>query len=139
MKKRTMDLDTIGIIFSGGIDSVLVAYLAKSMVKKVVGYCGGLKGSTDIQFAKEIAKRLNLPLRINELTLDEVESMLPRIVDVIEDNNVGQVEVAIPIFAAVETAHQDGMRVMYTGQGVDELFGGYSWYLGLWNVKDIVY
>ncbi|MGA7007070.1 MAG: asparagine synthase (glutamine-hydrolyzing) [Nitrososphaeraceae archaeon] len=128
MKKRTMDLDTIGIIFSGGIDSVLVAYLAKSMVKKVVGYCGGLKGSTDIQFAKDIAKRLSLPLRINELALDDVESMLPRIVDVIEDNNVGQVEVAIPIFAAVETAHQDGMRVMYTGQGVDELFGGYSWY-----------
>ena len=54
--------------------------------------------------------------------------MLPRIVDVIEDNNVGQVEVAIPVFAAIETAHQDGMRVMYTGQGVDELFGGYSWY-----------
>lgn len=128
MKKRTMDLDTIGIIFSGGIDSVLIAYLAKNLVKKVVGYCGGLKGSTDIEFAKNVAKRLSLPLRINELTLDDVESMLPRIVDVIEDNNVGQVEVAIPVFAAVETAHKDGMRVMYTGQGVDELFGGYSWY-----------
>ncbi len=128
MKKRTMDLDTVGIIFSGGIDSVFIAYLAKSMVKKVVGYCGGLKGSTDIEFAKDVAKRLNLPLRINELSVNDVESILPRIVDVIEDNNVGQVEVAVPVFAAVETAHKDGMKVMYTGQGADELFGGYPWY-----------
>lgn len=128
MKKRTRDLEKIGIIFSGGIDSVLIAYLAKKMVPGVVCYCGGLKGSPDVLFAEEVAKRLNLPLHINALDVQEVEKMLPRIIEVIEDNNVGQVEVAIPVFAAVEMAHRDGLKVMYTGQGADELFGGYSWY-----------
>jgi asparagine synthase (glutamine-hydrolysing) len=69
-----------------------------------------------------------LPLHINALDVQEVEKMLPRIIEVIEDNNVGQVEVAIPVFAAVEMAHRDGLKVMYTGQGADELFGGYPWY-----------
>jgi asparagine synthase (glutamine-hydrolysing) len=128
MKKRTRDLEKVGIIFSGGIDSVLIAYLAKKMVPEVVCYCGGLKNSHDVLFAEEVAKKLDLPLHTNALELQEVEGMLPRIVEVIEDNNFGQVEVAIPVFAAVDLAHRDGIRVMYTGQGADELFGGYSWY-----------
>ena len=128
MKKRTRDLKKVGIIFSGGIDSVLIAYLAKKMVPEVVCYCGGLNNSPDVLFAVEVARKLDLPLRINALQLQEVEGMLPRIVEVIEDNNLGQVEVAIPVFAAIDLAHSDGIRVMYTGQGADELFGGYSWY-----------
>jgi asparagine synthase (glutamine-hydrolysing) len=128
MKKRTRDLKKVGIIFSGGIDSVMIAYLAKEMVPEVICYCGGLEGSPDILFTKQVAKTLDLPLRVNELTVPDVEKMLPRIVEVIEDNNVGQVEVAIPVFAAIEMAHRDGIRVMYTGQGADELFGGYPWY-----------
>jgi asparagine synthase (glutamine-hydrolysing) len=32
------------------------------------------------------------------------------------------------VYAAVKLAHQDGIKVMFTGQGADELFGGYSWY-----------
>jgi asparagine synthase (glutamine-hydrolysing) len=128
VKKRTRDLEKVGIIFSGGIDSVLIAYLAKKMVPEVVCYCGGLQNSPDVLFAEEVAKKLDLALHTNALELQEVEGMLPRIVEVIEDNNVGQVEVAIPVFAAVDLAHRDGLRVMYTGQGADELFGGYSWY-----------
>jgi len=38
------------------------------------------------------------------------------------------VEVAIPVYAAVKLAHDDGIKVMFTGQAADELFGGYSWY-----------
>ena len=54
--------------------------------------------------------------------------MIPEIVNVIEDDNMGQVEVAIPIYAAVKLAREPGMRGMLTGQGADEIFGGYSWY-----------
>ena len=59
---------------------------------------------------------------------NEVEKMIPEIINVIEDDNMGQVEVAIPIYAAVKLAREQGIRVMLTGQGADEIFGGYSWY-----------
>jgi asparagine synthase (glutamine-hydrolysing) len=128
MKKRTQDFDRVGIIFSGGIDSVIVAWLAKKMVREVICYTGGIKGSNDILFARKIAKKLDLKLRVNELTDDEVEQMIPEIINSIEDTNAGQVEVAVPVYAAVKLAHEDGINVMLTGQGADELFGGYSWY-----------
>ena len=128
MKKRTQDFDRVGIIFSGGIDSVIVAWLAKKMVKDVVCYTGGVHNSSDIVFARKIARKLDLKLRVNELTYDEVEQFIPEIIDTIEDSNAGQVEVAIPVYAAVKLAHEDGINVMLSGQGADELFGGYPWY-----------
>src|ERR671934_2912732 len=128
MKKRTQDFDKVGIIFSGGIDSVIIAWLAKKMVREVICYTGGIRGSSDIAFARQIAKRLKLKLRVNELSRDEVEQIIPEIINVIEDTNAGQVEVAVPVYAAISLAHEDGVKVMFTGQGADELFGGYSWY-----------
>ncbi|MGH9951354.1 MAG: asparagine synthetase B family protein [Nitrososphaeraceae archaeon] len=128
MRKRTQDFDRIGIIFSGGIDSVIIAWLAKKMVREVICYTGGVEGSSDIVFARKIAKRLNLKLRVNELTHNEVEEMIPEVINTIEHTNAGQVEVAIPVYAAVKLAHEDGIKVMFSGQAADELFGGYSWY-----------
>lgn len=128
MEKRTQDFKEIGIIFSGGIDSVLVAYLAARMVPKVICYTCGVKGSSDIANARQIADRLGLELKVAELDHDSVEKLVPEVINVIEDANAGQVEVALPVYGAVRLAHQDGMKVMLTGQGADELFGGYSWY-----------
>jgi asparagine synthase (glutamine-hydrolysing) len=128
MKKRTQDFQRIGIIFSGGIDSVLVAYLASKMVPEVICYTCGVEGSTDLEFARQVAQKLGLPLKANELSQARIEQLIPEIMRVIEDSNAGQVEVALPVYGAVELAKKDGIRMMLTGQGADELFGGYSWY-----------
>ena len=128
MKKRTQDFKKIGIIFSGGIDSVLVAYISAKMVPNVVCYTCGVKGSSDIANARQIAGRLGLELKVAELDHESVEKLIPEVINVIEDTNAGQVEVALPVYCAVKLAHEDGIKVMLTGQGADELFAGYSWY-----------
>jgi asparagine synthase (glutamine-hydrolysing) len=128
MEKRVQDFQRIGIIFSGGIDSVLIAYLAARMVPEVICYTGGVTGSSDIVYARQIADRLGLKLKVCELDQEGVERLVPEVMNVIEDSNAGQVEVALPVYCAVKLAHEDGIKVMLTGQGADELFGGYSWY-----------
>jgi len=128
MEKRTQDFKRMGIIFSGGIDSVLAAYLAAKMVPEVVCYTCGTKGSNDIAYARQIANRLGLELKVAEFDQDEVEKLIPEVINVIEDSNAGQVEVALPVYGAVRLAHNDGIKVMLTGQGADEIFAGYSWY-----------
>jgi asparagine synthase (glutamine-hydrolysing) len=128
IKKRSQDLSKIGIIFSGGIDSVLIAKITKELVPNVTCYTSGIAGSDDIRFSKVIADELDLDLKINELDVDDIETMLPTILNVIETNNSTQVEVSIPISAALSLAANDGLRVVFTGQGADELFGGYPWY-----------
>ncbi len=128
MRKRVSDFKRIGIVFSGGIDSVIVAYLAKQMAPEVVCYTSGIKDSSDILNSLDIAEKLDLKLEVEQMTEGDVENTIPKIINIIEDDNMGQVEVAIPIYGAVKLAHEQGIRVMLTGQGADELFGGYSWY-----------
>ncbi|MDF2737515.1 MAG: asnB2 [Nitrososphaeraceae archaeon] len=128
IKKRSQDLSRIGIIFSGGIDSVLIAKITKELVPHVTCYTSGLAGSDDIKFSKLIADELDLELKINELNVKDIENMLPNILNIIETNNSTQAEVSIPIFGALKLAAKDGLRVVFTGQGADELFGGYPWY-----------
>jgi asparagine synthase (glutamine-hydrolysing) len=128
IKKRSQDLSRIGIIFSGGIDSVLVAKIAKELVPHVTCYTSGIAGSDDIKFSKVIADQLDLDLKINELNIKDIETMLPNILNIIETTNSTQAEVSIPIYSALKLAAKDGLRVVFTGQGADELFAGYPWY-----------
>ncbi len=128
MKKRTEGLDRIGIIFSGGIDSVLVAWLAKHMVKEVICYNAGTPDSLDILFADKVAEELQLTLKVNIITKRSTEKMLPKIIHAIEERNALQVEVALPIYSAMALAKKDHVKVVFSGQGADEIFGGYSWY-----------
>ena len=119
MKKRVGDFKKIGIVFSGGIDSVIVAHLAKQMVPEVICYTSGIKDSNDITNSLSIANSLDLKLEVNELREQDVESIIPKIINIIEDDNMGQIEVAIPIYGAVNLAHKQDIRVMLTGQGAD--------------------
>jgi asparagine synthase (glutamine-hydrolysing) len=63
------------------------------------------------------------------LTLKDVEEYLPKVVYAIEDANPMKIEVGLPLFVTAENARLDGIRVIFSGQGSDELFGGYSQYL----------
>ncbi len=131
VRKRVDGHHRIGVIFSGGVDSVLVARIAQRLGIDVRCYASGLRGSSDVDQSRLAADALGLPLEVSELDSDRIASELPSILSAIESTNHLQVDVAIPIYFAVKRAAEDGIRVMLTGQGADELFAGYSWYPGI--------
>jgi asparagine synthase (glutamine-hydrolysing) len=126
--KRIQDQERVGVIFSGGIDSVLIAQVAVRMGANVTCYSAGYTGASDLYHAHLIAGDLGMSLRTVGLVMEEIEELIPSIIGVIEDHSLGQVETAVPVFAAVQAAHREGQRVLLSGQGADELFGGYPWY-----------
>jgi asparagine synthase (glutamine-hydrolysing) len=128
IRKRISGRPRVGIIYSGGIDSFLVAYLVKQMGVPFTCYTAGRDGAEDIQWARNTAERFDLPLKVKTLTTDDIESLIPEVMQTIEDYSFNQVEVAIPVFASVRMAQENGELVVLTGQGADELFGGYPWY-----------
>lgn len=126
--KRVREQRKIGIIFSGGVDSVMVAQIAKELGADITCYTSGFPESSDVINAKKVAQELEFELRVNELTEEKINHELENIITAIESTNHLQVDVAIPVFFAVKLAREDGIRVMLTGQGADELFAGYPWY-----------
>ncbi|HTP58957.1 MAG TPA: asparagine synthase-related protein, partial [Spirochaetia bacterium] len=67
-------------------------------------------------------------LRVRELDDQAIRGLVPETIAAIEDGDLMQVEVAVPMYAALRLAREDGVRVVLTGQGADELFAGYEWY-----------
>jgi asparagine synthase (glutamine-hydrolysing) len=130
VRKRLTGLteSNIGVIFSGGIDSVLVSKLLQREGKNVVCYCTGTRESGDILAAQSVAKDLGLELKTTIIDESMVAGILPEIIGNVEESGLLQVEVAIPMYLAAKLAAEDDIRVMFTGQAADELFAGYPWY-----------
>lgn len=129
IRKRVRNRDRVGIIFSGGIDSFLIAHLVKELGVPFCCYTAGREpGAVDIEWSKRVADDFGFPLRVRALSTRDIENLIPEVIRDIEDQSLNQVEVAIPIYASVRMAQEEGERVILTGQGADELFGGYAWY-----------
>jgi len=129
---RGVGVDKVGMIFSGGVDSVLIAKLISDFGCNIKCYCVGKKGSEDVKNAEKVAEDLGLNLSVIRIDEQKLEMMLPEIIESIEMEGLLQVEVAVPMYLAAKAASEDGIKVMFTGQGADELFAGYWWY------KDVV-
>lgn len=130
--KRIYGLDSVGVLFSGGIDSVLIARALQLKGLNVTCYTVGTEGSSDVKVAIEAAKELGLEIKVEYLTKELINEYLAEIIEAIELNGLLQVEVAIPMYIAAKNCSEDGHKVMFTGQAADELFAGYIWY------KDVV-
>lgn len=130
VKKRLTGLreSRIGVIFSGGIDSVLISKLLQREGKNIVCYCTGTEESGDVIAARSVADDLGLELKMTIIEEDMAEDILPEIIRNVEESGLLQVEVAIPMYLAAKLAAEDNIRVMFTGQAADELFAGYPWY-----------
>nr|WP_321498115.1 diphthine--ammonia ligase [uncultured Methanolobus sp.] len=128
-----MPEEKFGILFSGGLDSTIIACLCKLLGKKpgidFTCYTAGLSGvqlPPDVEYAKKMAEELGLDLKIKIIDLDEVEEYLKDVVPLVEDSNVPKVGVALTMYAACVAAKEDGIRVMFSGSGADEIFAGYD-------------
>ncbi len=118
-----------GVLFSGGIDSVIVAKFLKDAGEEFMCYVAAVSAdSPDVLNALEAAAALGVPLKTIIIKKNDAEEYLKKIIALVEDNNVVKVGVALPLYAACEQARNDGCKVIFSGSGADEVFGGYHRY-----------
>ena len=124
------DRDHIGIAFSGGIDSSLIAAIAASIDPDIELYTVGMHGSHDINHAQKAATLLGMEdrLRICECTEADIESAIPQVLQVIKTTSPVAAGIGICMYLVSRCAHEHGTGSLLTGQGADELFAGYKRY-----------
>jgi asparagine synthase (glutamine-hydrolysing) len=116
------------VLFSGGIDSTLVAHYARQHRPEMPGYFVGTVHGPDFRYAAEYAAMSGFDLRIVPFDPDshEVFETIDRVIDVCESFEPNLVRGAVCSLMAAERMHQDGLRVGLCGEGADELFCGYA-------------
>ena len=129
VKKQVPDRK-FGLLFSGGVDSSVLALLLKKF-GKFTCYVAVLDNPNrnepeDLVYSKRAAELLGLDLKVVKIKEEDVLGYLKIIVPLIEDSNVIKVGVALTFFAACEQAKKDGCKVIFSGLGSEEIFAGYQ-------------
>lgn len=133
MRERVSDVEELAVAFSGGLDSSVIATLAKTCGADVHLVSVGLKDQSEIRHVKDAAEALKLPLHLQTYTINDVEHVLAKVLWLIEEPDAVKVSIAIPFYWAAEVASKLGYRILLAGQGADELFGGYQKYLRVYT------
>ncbi|MAG20128.1 ATP-binding protein [archaeon] len=131
--KKRIPSKKFGLLFSGGIDSVVLALLFKKLKCKFRCYVAGIGNSSDVEYAIKVAKELELDLEVVKIKENEVEKYLKKIIPLIEDTNVVKVGVALPFFIACEEMKE---KVVFSGLGSEEIFAGYERHKNSRNVNE---
>ena len=135
VEKRIKNLSELGIMFSGGIDSTLLAHLSSNLGVEPILYSVGHEDSADFKFAQKTAHDMGLTLHQQNLNQDDVRDYLPLVLNAIEEFNLMKLGVGMPAYVSSEMAGDDGIKVILSGQGADELFAGYHRYLEIYKRK----
>ena len=124
----------VSSFLSGGLDSSIVSVLAQRRDRDIDAYTITFRPEDqrleampdDAVYARKVASRYGITLHEIEIA-PHIVDLLPRIVDIL-DEPIGD-PAAINTLLMCEAARQAGVKVLLSGMGADELFGGYRKHL----------
>ena len=118
---------TVGAFLSGGIDSTAIAALAKRHNPDLITFTTGFEreGFSEVDVAAESAAAIGVRHVIRTVKPDELIAALPLIVWYLDDPVADPA--LVPLFFIAREARKH-VKVVLSGEGADELFGGYTIY-----------
>ncbi|CAN5620947.1 asparagine synthase B [soil metagenome] len=117
----------VGAFLSGGLDSSVIAAIARQHVDALHTFAVGLPGSPDIEAARWVATHIGSIHHEYLMNPEEVTEKLPEIVLALESFDQDLVRSAIPTYFCSRLAAEH-VKVILTGEGADELFAGYEYH-----------
>ena len=111
LKKAIGKYECPGIAFSGGLDSSVLALLAKDPML----YTIALENSSDVIWSLDVAKKLGLRITTKILSLDEAEQIIKKVVHLLQSTDVTHVGIGCVVYAVLEMAKKDGVTLVLGG------------------------
>jgi asparagine synthase (glutamine-hydrolysing) len=130
VKKRLLSDVPLGAFLSGGLDSSIIAAVARKYMPQLHTFSVGIEGSRDLEAARRVARHIGSTHHEYIYTAAEVVENLPEIIYHLESFDQDLVRSAIPTWFCARMAAEK-VKVILTGEGADELFAGYTYHKGI--------
>ncbi|MFC1976126.1 asparagine synthase-related protein [Chloroflexota bacterium] len=134
LRRRVDFFYPTGALLSGGMDSSVIAYLASELYRQKFGqqaqlktFAIGVGESDDIRSARLMAEHIGTDHYELMVSLEQVLEALPEVIYYLESFDPSLVRSAVSNFLVSRYAKAEGMAVLLSGEGGDEIFGGYAY------------
>lgn len=142
VKSHMMSDVPYGVLLSGGLDSSLVAAIAKKYAARRVdedekteawwpqlhSFAVGLKESPDLKHAKAVAAHIGTVHHEFHFTVQEGIDALSDVIYHLETYDVTTIRASTPMYLMARRIRAMGIKMVLSGEGSDELFGGYLYF-----------
>jgi asparagine synthase (glutamine-hydrolysing) len=138
-----------GVLLSGGLDSSIVSAIAKKYAARRVesndlqdawwpslhSFAIGLKGSPDLDAARKAAEHIGTIHHEVHFTLQEGLDAIRDVIYYIETYDVTTIRASTPMYLLSRVIKSMGIKMVLSGEGADEIFGGYLYFHKAPNAK----
>lgn len=132
--KRLMSERPVGYFLSGGLDSSIIAAIGATLTKTpITTYSIGMKNSDsrDLIAARRVAEHLHSNHIEIQFDAEEAIDAIPEVIRTLESYDCTTIRASVPMYLLCkEIARRNQSKVMLSGEGADELFGGYLYLHG---------
>lgn len=140
-RKRLMSDVPIGVLLSGGLDSSLTSSIAARLLaaqgKKLHSFSIGLdKDAPDAVAARKVAAFLDTQHHEVHFTIEQGIEILEKLIWHLETYDVTSVRASTPMYFLSKAITQQGIKVVLSGEGADEIFGGYLYFRNAPSTED---
>lgn len=129
VKKRMVSDVPFGVLLSGGLDSSLIASIVNRNTEgKINTFSIGLKDSTDLIAARKVASFLDTEHHEISFTIKDGIDCLRKLIYHLETFDVTTIRASTPMFIMSKYIKSRGIKMVLSGEGADEIFGGYLYF-----------
>ncbi len=150
VKAQLMSDVPYGVLLSGGLDSTVIAAITQKFAKKRVetgslkdawwpqlhSFAVGLEGSPDLEAARKAAEYIGTVHHEIHFTIQEALDALEDVIYHIETYDITTVRASTPMYLLARAIKAMGIKMVLSGEGSDELFGGYLYFHKAPNAKE---
>jgi asparagine synthase (glutamine-hydrolysing) len=142
VKRQLMSDVPYGVLLSGGLDSSVVSAIAKLYAAKRIetndehdawwprlhSFAVGLKGAPDLAKAREVAEHIGTVHHEVNYTIQEGLDAIRDVIYHIETYDVTTIRASTPMYLLARVIRSMGIKMVLSGEGADEIFGGYLYF-----------
>ena len=150
VRRQLMSDVPYGVLLSGGLDSSVTSALAKLYAAKRIeadddqaawwpqlhSFAVGLEGSPDLEAAAKVAKHIDTVHHEVRFTIQEGLDAIRDVVYHLETYDITTIRASTPMYLMARAIKALGIKMVLSGEGADELFGGYLYFHKAPTAKD---